>query len=165
MTIQEILSHDPKFFSEVEDWNAFVDLAQKWGLINDHWYAHATKIFQSRMRMKLRPEWVINQNWWKSNDTQFFLEPSGEGGLCVAFGWDYEFHLLLENQERFDSARVNDLLFTPKFAPVLEAFDRIDRSLEERHKAMCYRNFSFGSPNDGNIPSEELAWYAGIRVN
>lgn len=165
MNTQQILHHEPKLFPSPEDWNAFVDLALQITNIKKHWFTVAAKSYQKKLRSILPEEWTIDTNFGDTADSKVYLTKNGPGALSLCYGWDYELHLNLDNGTTFNSEKINTLLKSAKYAPILEAFDRIDRSFEPRCKAMCYRNFSFGSPNDGNIPPNELAWYAGNQTD
>lgn len=165
MNVQQILHHEPKLFPSPDDWNAFVDLTQRIDDIKNHWFTEGTKALQKRLLPLLPGEWAIDTNFGGQIDTKVYLSKYGPGALALAYAWEYEFHLILDDGSTFSSEKINTLLKTSKYTPILEAFDRIDRSFENRHKAMCCRNFSFGCPNDGNLPPSELAWYAGNRTS
>jgi len=164
MTPKEIIAHTPPFFPEVEDWNAFNELINAKNEIIKEWYRTATTQLHDYLIKNPQKNWSIIPWGDKTIDTKLYLTDAGPDSLFLSFAWTYELHLLLWNHEDFDSEEMNRLLKTPEFAPILEEFDRIDRSFEQDTKAMHYRNFSFGSPNDGNIPIDELAWYAGNRT-
>ena len=165
MNAQQILHHEPKLFPSPDDWNAFVELSQKIENIREHWFIIATKVFQKKLRTILPEEWTIDTNWGLPRDTKVYLTNNGPGALALCYGWEYELHLILDNGSNFNSEKINMLLKSAKYAPILEAFDRIDRSFEVRTKAMCYRNFSFACASDGKIPPNELSWYAGNRTD
>jgi hypothetical protein len=165
MNAEQILHHEPKLFPSSDDWVAYVDLAKQMTNIKKHWLTVAAKAYQKKLRSILPGEWAIDTNFGGAEDTKVYLTKNGPGALSLCYAWEYEFHLILDNGSAFNSEKINTLLKSPKYAPILEAFDCIDRSFEVRTKAMCYRNFSFGSPSDGNIPADELAWYAGNRTD
>jgi hypothetical protein len=165
MNAQQILHHEPKLFPSPDDWNAFVELSQQIANIKEHWFTVAAKAFQKKLRPLLPEEWTMDTNWGCARDTKVYLTSYGPGALALGYGWEYQLHLILGNGSTFNSEKINTLLKSPKYAPILEAFDRIDRSFEDRSKAVCHWNFSFGSLNDGNIPPNELAWYAGNRTD
>jgi hypothetical protein len=165
MNAQQILHHEPNLFPSPDDWNAFVELTQQITNIKEHWLTVATKAFQKKLRPLLPEAWTLDTNWGCIRDTKVYLTKYGPGALALGYGWEYQLHLILDNGSIFNSEKINTLLKSSKYAPILEAFDRIDRSFEDRSKAMCCWNFSFGSPNDGNIPPIELAWYAGNRTD
>jgi hypothetical protein len=165
MNTQQILHHEPKLFPSPDDWNAFVDLAQQITNIKEHWFTVAEKALQKKLRTLLPEAWAMDTNLGGVKGTKVYLTNYGPGALALGYAWEYELHLNLDNGTTFNSEKINTLLKSAKYAPILEAFDRIDRSFEPRCKAMCYRNFSFGSPNDGKFPPNELAWYAGNQTD
>jgi hypothetical protein len=164
MNTQEILHQEPKLFAEVEDWKSLLELRDKIQEIKDHWFSKATTALQNRLRTGLPPEWRLDSKFGGFKDSRVYLAQFGPRSLALAYGWDYELHLIIEDFEVFDADKLNTLLQAQRFSTILQGFERIDRSFEMGSKAMCYRNFSFGSPHDGNIPPEELAWYAGNRT-
>lgn len=164
MNTQEILHQEPKLFAEVEDWKSLLELRDKIEEIKAHWFSKATTDLQKRLRTSLPPEWKLDTHFGNPNDTRVYLAEFGPKSLALVYGGQYQFQLALDDQQSFNGEKINQLLDSPKFSPVLDCFDRIDRSFEPWYKAMCSQNFSFGSPHDGRIPPDELAWYAGNRT-
>lgn len=163
MNPKEIIRHTPPIFPAVEDWRAFNELiSARTGIINE-WFRIASLRVRENVIRNPRPGWSF-EPWGSDVDTKFYLEEFGQGSLFVGFGWSFELHLYLGDHGRFNGSKADELLKTSRFSPILGGFERIDRAYEKNAKAMHYRNFHFGSVHDGNIPMEELAWYAGNRT-
>lgn len=165
MTAKEITTHTPPFFPTSEDWNAFNELADARDKISEEWLSIPTIKIHEHLIKNPQKGWSSIPWGCKTIDTKLYLTDFGPDSLFLCFAWTYELHLLLWNHDDFDSDEMNRLLNTTEYAPILGAFDRIDLSFEKNTKAVHYRNFSFGSPNDGNIPVNELAWYAGNETD
>lgn len=162
MTPKEIIAHKPPFFPAVEDWNAFLELSNQRSKISHEWLRAATTSLRDHLTKNTPKEWLCSA-WGSDTDIKLHLCEFGTDSVFIGYGWEYELYLYLDNQNKFDSDKINTLLRTSEFNPILNALDRIDKSFGPEAKVMSYRNFSFGSPNDGNISVDELAWYVGNR--
>lgn len=164
MNIKEILNYEPRLFPSADDWNAFVELAKSKDAITGNWFTVAAKNLQTELRTRLPEDWTMDIGWGGPWDTEVHLTKFGRGSLALAYGFGYEFRLFLDDHAAYDSEKVDQLLKTSRYSPILHAFNRIDEQFGGGFKAMWRRNFVFGSPNDGCIPLEELAWYAGNKT-
>lgn len=147
---------------------------------HDKWYAYLELVYQKdqirntylqRVKQPLLKYFVENpvdgwvcEPWGDTNyDLRWYLKDFGKKSLALALGWRFEFHLHLEDTEKFDSKKIDELLKS-EYALVLSAFDRIDRQFETTTKAMEFRNYSFDCPLDYNFDNAQIdkfAWYAG----
>lgn len=154
-------------FSEAEDWNSFVELSDKRWQIQNSWIEKGRKKLMSQLMSSPYGGWGVSLHQYAKgyvDGIKLYLAEYGDNSIMLIFGWDYEFHLYVQNSDAYDLNKVNSLLKLEEFAVILSAFERIDRQFEWAHKAMHYRNFHFGSPNDGELSRGELAWFAGNKT-
>ena len=161
MTHQEILNHAPSLFDTSEKWNIFTEIANTLENIRHHWFEIAAEEIRRHFIAYPSVGWIV-QTSSNSEDVALYLEDYNPG-LHIAFYQRYEFGLYLYHTGNFDSDKITSMLRERGYSKIYTCFDRLDRSLEANVKIQTRRPFKFGCPNDGNIPPEELAWYAGNK--
>jgi len=160
---KEIINQAIELFDTHDKWYAYLELAnQKDQIINT--YLQRVKQPLLKYFVENPVEGWVCEPWGDPNyDLRWYLNDFGKKSLALALGWRFQFHLHLEDTEKFDSKRIDELLKS-EYALILSAFDRIDRQFEPTTKAMESRNYSFDCPSDYSFDNSQLdkfAWYAG----
>ena len=161
---QELENKAMELFDTAEKWNSFLELVS---MKNNLVYTAFKKLKQELMHyFNANPvdKWIC-EPWGDTNvDLSWYLKDFGINSLALRVGWRFEFHLQLNDTENYNSEKINNLLKTSEFSPLLAAFENApDRQFENQTKAMEYRHYSFGSPYDNNFDNshvDHLSWYA-----
>jgi hypothetical protein len=161
MNIQEIINHEPKLFPESADWNSFIELSNHRPQIIDQWYVKATRALQTRLASCLSEEWAVDSTWGGHHDTRIYLKKESLKSIFLGFGWNYDLNLVSELSLGLEFSAIRELLQTPTYSPILDAFDHLGETCNDCRLARCSRSFHFDTPFDGNFGVNELAWYAG----
>ncbi len=152
-------------FSDAEDWTSFLELADQRGNIGRQWLKQATVKLRQELQDRLTKEWCMLPFGDVEQDTKFFLDEFGEASVYLMFGWQYKLLLRLNAHEQYDSDKINEFLGTKQGNVLVDAFTSVDLQFQHDTKLAHGRNFSYGSVNDGDLSSEETAWFAGNRTD
>lgn len=159
---QELLKQAKEMFDTPEKWNAFLELLSHKDNIRNDWYIklkeEATKKFSTEEFVE---GWVFNA--WSTCDLQWYQKEHGDKSIGLLFGWGGEMTLYCD-ANYFDTIKINDLLRTEKFSPLLSCFNRIDRFYDGGRLASEVRNFNFESPYDTKFDFDRLSWFAGNKT-
>lgn len=158
---EKLVSKAARIFDSPEKWSAFLELDRLRSSITTHWLTIGTKKLRDHFTANPSPGWNW-KIWDTSTDTRWYLEKFGPGSLGIGFGWNYEFHLFLNDGRSFDSDRIDQLLKTSNYAELLTDFDpNSPVQTRPRSKARKFPEFTFVGLNiNGTLPIDELAWYA-----
>lgn len=150
-------------FTSVDKWNTFYEMCNYRDKIADDYWSRPTEKILKYYRDNPSNRWCCEQFGEKPWDINWYLVDFGTKSLSIHIRWWYELHLRVEDLNRFDTTKINDMLKEIQYSKVLSSFDRIDRRYETESKAMEYRNYSFGSKNGNNFKDErvEFNWYVG----
>jgi hypothetical protein len=157
---EELLLAAMRLFDTPEKWNAFCELMNKNGEIQNRWWRKLqTEVYQ-RESGKQNLDWDIMI--WGNWDIKWFIRGSelisNQYRSLVIHFWCDGFRVYYGG---LDIDKVNELLENPKFGIIKSCFDNIEGSDSEKI-GWEYRNFSFGSVFDGKFPdARSLSWYAG----
>lgn len=154
---EELLLKAMNLFDTPDKWNAFCELVNKQGQIQDRWWKKLqTEVYQREMRSP-NPDWEIHI--WNNWDIKWYIRGESHNSLCIHF-WGEAFRVFY-NFGGLDVIKVNEALKNFKFDPIKNCFSRLDGS---NHDTIGWesRNFSFGTVFDGKFPDvRTLSWYAG----
>lgn len=160
---QELLKQTKALFDSPEKWNAFLELVWQKDEIRNQWFIklkeEANKKFTTD---EFVDGWVFNS--WGVCDMHWYQKEHGDKSISLFLGWLGELTLHC-NSDFYDIAKINDLLRTERFSPLLSCLNRIDRFFEGGRFAIEIRNFSFGSPYDTKFDADRLAWFAGNQTD
>jgi hypothetical protein len=152
-------------FSEREQWESFLELReQKDALRNAWWQGFLAKMNRHFAVDNKADRWgYISWGFW---DYKWYLAEFGDRSLCLWGWWGGYVLNLWADPAAFDNGKVVSLLQETKYKPILSAFERIDSIGGEADfgKITENGNFSFGSPDDGNLNADTLAWYAHYQT-
>ncbi len=161
----KLISQTAEVFNSIEKWNTFNELVNIRNDIEYNYFKKAKEPILNYYYNKPSEKWFCEPWGDKNIDLKWYLKDFGINSLSIAIGWRFELHLRLDDLETFDTEKISELLKTSKYGKILTAFDRIDRQFEPNMKAMEYRNYNFGSVNDGNLFPTELSWYIANRTD
>ena len=154
---EELLIRAMSLFDTSDKWDAFCELMNRNGAIQDRWWKKLqTEVYQREMRNS-NPDWNIYI--WNNCDIMWYIKGESTKSLAIHFVCDYL--RVFQNYGDLDIDKVNELLKNPKFEAIKNCFDRIDGS-NDGTIAWEHRNYSFGTIYDGKFPDvKTLSWYAG----
>lgn len=154
---EELLLKAIAMFDTAEKWDAFGELINRQGAIQDRWWKKLQTEVYSRELIDNPPDWDIHI--WNNWDIMWYIKGESDRSLCIHF-WGDGFRVFY-NYGELDIRKVNDLLKNPKFDVIKTRFDRIEGS---NHETIGWerRNFYFNTIFDGKFPDHRtLSWYAG----
>jgi hypothetical protein len=166
---QELLNQVKNLFDTFEKWNAFLELSAQMGEIKTNFFTKVRDPLYKYFIENPVEGWVC-ESWGNPDfDLRWYLTDFGKNSLGIGIAWTFDFVLTLEDAEKFDSVKIEQLLKTPEYSKILTAFERIDYQFTEvRRKIIETGNYQFGSPYDYNFKDPNktiLSWYAGNRTN
>ena len=98
-----------KVFTDAERWKSFLELSKLTNDLKRHWLAIGAREVETQWLQSGPSDWRV-ENWGNDVDLKWILKGDKETTQPVSFefgfGWEYEFHLILPQQERYDSAVV-----------------------------------------------------------
>lgn len=163
---QKLVQKAQAIFDTFDKWNAFLEIEHLRGAITERWFEIGTKKLREYFTQNHSEGWRWKE-WDNARDTKWYLEEYGPDSLVVGFGWRYELHLYLKEGEQFDTSTVDKLLQTSKYAKLIAPFGPnaiFNGGSGSRVKDSNF-DFAFNSINDGDIPQDELAWYAAHQTD
>jgi len=163
---QKLVQNAQTIFGSFEKWNALLELAQLQPQITRHWLTIGTKKLREYFTANPSEGWRWNE-WGCSTDTKWFLDRFGFDSLAIGFGWDYEFHLYVNDMKRFDTAFIAQQLKTEKYAKLVMPFG-LNPRINGRSGSMIMAaalDYNFGNLNSGKVSKDELAWYAAHETD
>jgi len=158
----EILDQVNEHFSDREKWFSFSELARQKDIITNSWW----QSFMSQMNKCFMLDNVVDGWGYRTFDKyhyRWFLDDFGHDSLCLMLdGWGDSYSLLLRVQPKeYDSMAITKLLQTPKYAPIISAFERIDKvAADEWVQIAELGNFKFGDVMDWHFDKDRIVWYA-----
>lgn len=159
---QELLKKAKAMFDSPEKWNAFLELVWQKDEIRNQWFIKLKEETAKKFATDEFVEgWVFNT--WGVWDMHWYQKDHGDKSISLLLGWWGEMTLNC-NSDHYDTIKIQELLRTEKFAPLLTCFSRIDRHFEGGRIAIEMRNFSFGSAYDTKFNTDKMGWYAGNRT-
>jgi len=154
---EELLQKAMQLFDTAEKWNAFCELMNRNGNIQNRWWKKLqTEVYQ-REQTSGMSEWNICI--WNNWDIMWYIKGETNKTICVHF-WGDCFRVFYGYGD-LDIDKVNELLKDSKFDAIKSCIDRIDGSDSQ---TICWedRNFRFETPYDTCFPDHRtLSWYAG----
>ena len=159
---QELLNKAKEMFDSPEKWNAFLDLVGQKNAITNQWFVklkeEANKKFLNEESVE---DWIFKPygDW----DLHWYQKEHGDKSVSLYMAYSGEMALSC-NADFYDTSKIQDLLRTQKFAPLLSCFNRIDKFYDGGRLAIEIRNYSFGSPYDTKFDVDRLGWYAGNQT-
>ena len=154
---EELLQKAMQLFDTAEKWNAFCELMNRNGNIQNRWWKKLQTEVYKREQISGMPDWNICI--WNNWDIMWYLKGETDKTICVHF-WGDTFRVFYGYGD-LDINKVNELLKVTKFDVIKSCIDRIDGSDSQ---TICWehRNFSFDTPYDTCFPdARTLSWYAG----
>ena len=153
---EELLIKAMSLFDTSDKWNAFCELINRNGTIQERWWKKLQTEVYLREIKNPNLDWDIHiYNSW---DIKWHIKGESIDSLTIHF-WGKKLRIYCNNGY-FDTNMINNLLKNPKFDAIRNCFDRIDGG--DNDSIWEERNFSFGSAFDGRFPDESsLSWYAG----
>lgn len=157
---EELIQQAIQLFDTPEKWNAFIELMNRNGEIQNRWWKKLQNAVYDREIREPNPDWDIYiWNYW---DIMWYIKGQSTKSLAIHF-WGDAFRVY-SNFGELDINKVSELIKEPRFDCIRNAFDRIDGTNHETI-AWEHRNFSFGTIFDCKFPdSRSLSWYAGNKT-
>lgn len=157
---EQLIKKSAEWFHDRDAWNAFIELAPLAQDIQEHWLNSGTQALRQHFIANPSPGWKFCAWDGYARDTWWFLEEFGPDSIGIGYGWRYHLCFGLKSGNPASSDALANLLRQDDFNPIITAFGRhapssFDFPLHQ------YGDFQMGSPNDGNLPAHEIAWFAG----
>jgi len=157
---EELLQKAMQMFDTPEKWNAFCELMNRNGEIQNRWWKNLqTEIYQRELSTG-NPDWDIKI--WNFIEIKWFMRGENESSLLIYFRADGL--RIYFNNNYLDVDKVNDLIKDQRFNIIKTCleFDGSDSN------TICWeeRRFYFGNDTyKGKFRDDRtLAWYAGNRT-
>ncbi len=163
---RELLNQALALFDTPEKWNAFVEMTNQKDTMRWNYFQKLKQPLLNYFNNNPVNGWVCEPWGNPDYDLRWYLKEFGKNSLALAVGWTFKFVLHLQDTDSFDTERINELLRTD-YSILLSSFDRVDKQFEHNLKVVEERNYSFGSPFDGNFDDsqlDKLAWFAGNKT-
>jgi len=160
---QDLLIQAEKMFeNDLQKWNSFLELVSQKDTIRNNWFKKLKQALDKQFFEIEKVEgWSYTPNSWGSYN-HWYITEFGSDSLSVLNGRDNFLFGLHANGELFDLGKIEELLKTSKYSPILSCLDRIDVLFGGNWIAREQGNFYFESTHDGNFTEyDKLAWYAG----
>jgi hypothetical protein len=160
----EIISHVESLFSDKEQWDSFLDIANARNFIRDTWW----KKFLSEMNKSVK----FIQNWGYATNNHFdyhwYINEFGMNSFClIAANLGNRFSLgLWAPQNKYNIKKLSELLKQEKYGePIKAKFDRLDYIGDETAEWKYAEYFAFDGLK-GSEPDiyDRLAWYANYKT-
>lgn len=158
----ELLNQVSNIFDTSEKWAAHMELLKSHDSLKNLWYARLAESLKRRFLTEdIIDGWQFRLN--SNTEMQWFLTEFGENSISL---WLERSDFSLFAHITHQPEKVKEYLKTQKFSPLISCFGRIDSHFQnDGYMVREIGNFSFNSPSDTKIDSEQLAWYAGNRTN
>ncbi len=160
---EHLTSKAAEWFSDLDAWNAFIELAPLSVSIQDLWLDVGSRALRKHFHDRPSPGWDFTAWEGYIRDTWWFLEEFGQDSVGIGYGWKYHLCLGVKSGQRVDRAALTERLLSEDYRPLLDAFGRNDPN-DFGFPLHQYGDFSFGTANDGNLSEHEIAWHAGHRT-
>ena len=160
----EIVSQVDNLFSDIEQWESFLDIANNRNLIRDTWW----KKFMNEMHKSINSI----QDWGYCANNQFdyrwYINEYGMNSFClVGMNFWNKFSLgLWAPQNKYDIKALSELLQKEEYGePIKAKFDKLDYIGNETTEWKYAENIILdGIKNTEIIDLERLAWYANYKT-
>jgi hypothetical protein len=160
----EIVSQVENLFSDKEQWDSFLDIANQRNLIRDTWWR--------RFLPELNKSVKSVQNWgYSANnhlDYRWYIDDFGTNSFCLMAGnlWG-KFSLgLWAPQNKYNVKKLWELLQKEEYGePIKTKFDRLDHTGNETTDWKYAENYVFdNSKEKDTLDIDRMAWYANYKT-
>ena len=160
---KELFNQAAKLFDSLEKWDAYLELVSQEQAIRIHYLKKIKKPLLEYFINNPAEGWVC-QPWSDDNyDMRWYLKDFGKDSLAIATGWLFKFCLHVEDINKFDSLRIDNLLQS-EYSFFLSKFEQIENLYTPNFKVIESRNYVFNTPYDHDFDENHLAWFAGNRT-
>ena len=134
---EELLQQAMLLFDTAEKWNAFVELLNRNGEIQNRWWKSLQSTVYQRELKESNPDWDIYI--WNNWDIKWFIKGESPNSLVIHF-WGDTFRVF-SNSGALEFNKVNELIKDPRFDCIRNAFDRIDGT---NHETIAWEHRKIG---------------------
>jgi hypothetical protein len=163
---KELTTQAMTMFDSFDKWSAYLELASQKEAMKSAWFNKLNTVLLRKFLVEdAVPGWTCHQT--NNIDFHIYLTEFKAYPIFLCIGWYYKLQLMVLS-DKLDGNLVSELLQTEKYSPLLAGFSRIDGINDRERKVIESRNYTFGSPYDGNfsdsIGIDSLSWFAGNRT-